>query len=67
MLTWVAVSLIPLVVSVGGATDIARGFVLRSQLSTALDAAAWQAGGPLICRHVMRMFRPISMPICRKD
>ncbi|WP_150005946.1 pilus assembly protein TadG-related protein [Iodidimonas muriae] len=44
MLTWVAVSLIPLVVSVGGATDIARGFVLRSQLSTALDAAALAGG-----------------------
>lgn len=44
ILTWVAVSLIPLVVSVGMATDIARGFVLRSQLNTALDSAALAGG-----------------------
>ncbi|GAK32831.1 flp pilus assembly protein TadG [alpha proteobacterium Q-1] len=44
MLVWVAVSLIPLVVSVGMATDIARGFVMRSQLNTALDAAALAGG-----------------------
>ncbi len=44
ILTWVAVSLIPLVVSVGMATDIARGFVMRSQLSTALDSAALAGG-----------------------
>lgn len=44
ILTWVAVSLIPLVVSVGMASDIARGFVMRSQLSTALDSAALAGG-----------------------
>jgi len=44
MITWVAVSLVPLMVSAGLATDIARGFVLRSELSAALDAAALAGG-----------------------
>ena len=44
MITWVAVSLVPLMISAGLASDIARGFVLRSELAAALDAAALAGG-----------------------
>jgi len=44
VITWVAASIVPLLVSVGLASDIARGFVLRSELSSALDAAALAGG-----------------------
>lgn len=44
ILTWVAVSIIPLLVSVGMAVDMTRGYVMRSKLATALDAAALAGG-----------------------
>jgi len=40
VMTWVGVSILPLLISVGMATDISRGFLLRSKLNSALDAAA---------------------------
>jgi len=44
VITWVAVSIVPLLVSVGLASDVARGFVLRTELASALDAAALAGG-----------------------
>lgn len=44
MLTWIGVSVIPLLISVGMATDISRGYLMRSKLNTALDAAALAGG-----------------------
>ncbi len=43
-ITWIAVSLIPLLLAFGAATDIARGYLFRSELSSALDAAALAGG-----------------------
>jgi len=44
MATWLAVSLVPLLVSAGMASDIARAYALRSEISSALDAAALAGG-----------------------
>lgn len=44
MMVWVGVSIVPLLLSVGLAVDISRGYLLRSKLNTALDAAALAGG-----------------------
>ena len=44
ILTWTAVSLIPMLVAVGMATDMARGYLMRAKLNAALDAAALAGG-----------------------
>lgn len=47
VMTWIGVSILPLLISVGMATDISRGFLMRSKLNTALDAAALAGGRDL--------------------
>ncbi len=43
-LTWMAVALVPMLLAFGVAADIARGYLFRSTLSSALDAAALAGG-----------------------
>ncbi|RMF16406.1 MAG: hypothetical protein D6757_02855 [Alphaproteobacteria bacterium] len=43
-LTWMAVALVPMLLAFGVAADIARGYLFRSTLSNALDAAALAGG-----------------------
>ncbi|GIX17475.1 MAG: hypothetical protein KatS3mg119_1661 [Rhodothalassiaceae bacterium] len=43
-ITWIAVSIVPLLLAFGAAADIARGYLFRSELSSALDAAALAGG-----------------------
>ena len=42
--TFIAIALIPLVGSVGVATDVARGYLVKNRLTEALDAAGLAAG-----------------------
>jgi Flp pilus assembly protein TadG len=44
VITFMAVAIVPLVGALGLATDAARGYMVRSQLSSALDAAALAGG-----------------------
>lgn len=44
MVTWTAVALVPMLVAVGMATDMARGYLMRAKLNAALDAAALAGG-----------------------
>jgi Flp pilus assembly protein TadG len=44
VITFMAVAIIPLIGALGLATDAARGYMVRSQLSSALDAAALAGG-----------------------
>lgn len=47
VITFMAVAIVPLIGALGLATDAARGYMVRSQLSSALDAAAL-AGGKIM-------------------
>ena len=44
VITFMAVAIVPLIGALGLATDAARGYMVRSQLSSALDAAALAGG-----------------------
>lgn len=44
VITFIAVAIVPLIGALGLATDAARGYMVRSQLSSALDAAALAGG-----------------------